>query len=96
MCAALLVYLFGVMKAKANILELVGLSLVFAGGVGNAIDRFALGYVVDFINTTFMSFPVFNVADIGVTCGVVLFLAGTFISLAESENTESEDNPNDA
>ena len=95
-CAALLMYLFGVMKAKANILELVGLSLVFAGGVGNAIDRFALGYVVDFINTTFMSFPVFNVADIGVTCGVVLFLAGTFISLAESENKESEDNPNDA
>lgn len=49
-------------------------ALVVAGGIGNVIDRFALGYVVDFIETTFIGFPVFNVADIGVTCGVTLFL----------------------
>ncbi|MDY4987372.1 MAG: signal peptidase II [Eggerthellaceae bacterium] len=95
-CALLLAYLFVYKKGSANLLELCGSALVFAGGIGNAIDRFAFGYVVDLINTTFMSFPIFNVADIGVTCGVVLFLAGTFISLSESENKESEDNPNDA
>ena len=44
--------------------------------IGNAIDRFALGYVVDFIDLSFMDFPVFNIADIGVTCGLALFLIG--------------------
>lgn len=45
--------------------------LVIAGGVGNLIDRVRLGYVVDMIETEFMNFPVFNVADIFVTCGAV-------------------------
>ncbi len=42
--------------------------LVIGGGVGNLIDRVAKGYVVDMIETEFISFPVFNVADIFVTC----------------------------
>lgn len=53
--------------------ELVALGLVLAGGLGNAIDRFMFGYVRDFIEFTFIDFPVFNIADVGVTCGVVLF-----------------------
>lgn len=52
-----------------------GAGLVIAGGIGNAVDRFAQGYVVDFIETTFIDFPVFNIADIGVTCGVVILFA---------------------
>ena len=55
--------------------------VVVAGGLGNAIDRFALGYVVDFIEPVFIDFPVFNVADIGVTCGFVLFFAGMLWSM---------------
>lgn len=57
----------------------LGGALVVAGGIGNAIDRFMQGYVVDFIELSFMRFPVFNIADIGVTCGVVLiFVAVLF------------------
>ena len=48
-------------------------------GIGNAIDRFVLGYVVDFVDLSFMDFPVFNIADIGVTCGLVLFLIGWIV-----------------
>lgn len=55
-------------------LEVTALALVVAGGIGNCIDRLTTGYVVDFIRFTFIDFPVFNVADICVTCGVVLFL----------------------
>ena len=59
-----------------TVLEVVSMALVFAGGIGNAIDRFCQGYVVDLIRLTFIDFPVFNVADIGVTCGfVLLFLS---------------------
>lgn len=47
------------------------LSLLFAGTIGNLIDRITLGYVTDMISLTFMSFPVFNVADIALTLGVV-------------------------
>ena len=45
-------------------------TFVFAGGVSNMIDRLTLGYVTDMISCG--SFAVFNVADIGVTCGCIL------------------------
>lgn len=74
-CAALAAYLVATAR-RANLVEVVGIALVVAGGLGNALDRFTLGYVVDFIDTTFIEFPTFNVADIGVTCGFVLFFVG--------------------
>ena len=46
-------------------LEVVGMAMVAGGAIGNAIDRLAFGFVTDFIATTFIAFPVFNVADIG-------------------------------
>lgn len=48
------------------------LGAVAGGGVGNLIDRVVAGRVTDFFCTTFIDFPVFNVADIFVTCGVVI------------------------
>ena len=62
--------------------EVVSLALVCAGGIGNLIDRIALGYVVDFIEFTFIDFPVFNVADICVTCGVALFIVCVLFFMA--------------
>lgn len=59
---------------KHGVLEVIALSLIVAGGIGNCIDRLSTGYVVDFIKLTFIDFPVFNVADICVTCGVALFV----------------------
>ena len=47
---------------------------VFAGGLGNMIDRVRLGYVVDMIEVEFISFPVFNVADCFITCGCIALL----------------------
>ena len=73
--AALLAY-FAWARASANVVQTIGIALVAAGGIGNAIDRFAQGYVTDFIAVTFIDFPVFNVADIGVTCGVALIFIG--------------------
>ena len=83
-CAALTVYLF-VCARDTSAGEAAGLALVVAGGIGNAIDRFALGFVVDFIEPTFIDFPIFNVADIGVTCGFVIF----FIALIVRERAHS-------
>ena len=51
------------------------IAAVWAGGLGNMIDRVRLGYVVDMIEVEFISFPVFNVADSFITCGCVLLVA---------------------
>ena len=53
------------------------IAAIYAGGLGNIIDRVRLGYVVDMIHTDFMDFPVFNVADCFITCGCI----GLMISL---------------
>lgn len=47
---------------------------ICAGAIGNMIDRLRLNYVVDFFYFELIDFPIFNVADIYVTCGAVLFL----------------------
>ena len=84
-CIALTAYL-ALTPQRPNSGELIGISLVVAGGIGNAIDRFTLGFVVDFIEPTFIDFPIFNVADIGVTCGIILFI----VSLLIHERTEAK------
>ena len=55
--------------------ERLCLVAIWAGGLGNMIDRVRLGYVVDMIELEFMRFPVFNVADCFITCGCVLLIA---------------------
>ena len=50
------------------------IAAVYGGGLANMIDRVRLGYVVDMIETQFMEFPVFNVADCFITCGCIVLL----------------------
>lgn len=52
---------------------------VIAGGIGNLIDRYTLGYVVDFINPLFVNFAVFNIADAYLNIGAGLMLIRIFI-----------------
>ena len=73
----------------------VGLSLVLGGAVGNLVDRIRLGYVTDFIQVWFGSwpFPSFNVADSAITVGAVLLIIDSlFISgredAAQAESTK--------
>lgn len=52
------------------------ISFVFliAGAIGNMIDRIAKGYVVDMFDFCLINFPVFNVADIYVTCSFAVIV----------------------
>ena len=50
------------------------IAAIYGGGLGNMIDRARLGYVVDMIETVFIEFPVFNVADCFITCGCILMM----------------------
>ncbi len=60
--------------------ELLGLSFVLSGAVGNLIDRTAYGFVIDFIDLHYQDFywPVFNVADIAISLGVAVLLFSEF------------------
>ncbi len=51
------------------------IAAIYGGGLGNMIDRVRLGYVVDMIETRFIEFPVFNVADCFITCGCIALIA---------------------
>ena len=88
---AVAIYL--VRSPELSRVECVGLAMVSAGAVGNAIDRLFLGYVTDFIATTFIDFPVFNVADIAITVGVVLAVIG-FIFLSPAAQVDATEELN--
>lgn len=94
--AALLLYF-----AKSKKVFVSSLVLIFAGGIGNMIDRVANGYVVDFIQFDFFQkFPVFNVADSYVTIGgfmliiYVLFIDRSLLSGKKKENGKENGNGN--
>ena len=50
------------------------IAAIYGGGLGNMIDRVRFGYVVDMIETQFMSFPIFNVADCFICCGCIALM----------------------
>jgi len=66
----------------------VGLGLILGGAVGNLIDRARLGYVVDFLDLYWRNhhWPTFNVADVGITVGVVLLMIDMAVSPKEPGN----------
>lgn len=54
--------------------EQVGYGLVLGGALGNGIDRFATGEVVDFLDLRLIRFPIFNVADVAINLGIVCLI----------------------
>ena len=73
--AAVLVYVIIRFRKKLTLFSRITLALLFAGAVGNFIDRVALSYVRDFLDITpWFSFPVFNVADSALSVGCVFLV----------------------
>ena len=65
-----------------------GLVLVLSGAIGNVIDRAVRGYVVDFLEVTFIKWPVFNLADIYVVIGACFILFLSLFVIKEEEKKE--------
>lgn len=64
------------------------LVLLIAGALGNLYDRIKVGYVVDFLKTEFIDFPVFNIADCYVTISVILLFLMMMFFVEESDLDE--------
>ncbi|MDR1531887.1 MAG: signal peptidase II [Clostridiales bacterium] len=71
--AAVFLYYRSLAKTKQTGWTRFALILIAAGALGNCIDRFRTGYVVDFFRVRFIDFPVFNVADCCLVVGALLF-----------------------
>jgi signal peptidase II len=59
---------------KLNRWEQAGYGLILGGAIGNGIDRFATGEVIDFLDFRLIRFPVFNLADMFINIGIVCLL----------------------
>lgn len=88
MIICLLVFLYGGFSQKK--LYTVSVSLIISGGIGNMIDRIALGYVVDFIDFRLINFAVFNGADSFVCVGAALLVLALIIDIVKEWKMKKE------
>lgn len=65
-----------------------GLAFMIAGALGNFIDRLHLNYVIDMFQLEFMNFPIFNVADVCLTIGVIIMLL--YVLLANDDSPKKK------
>ena len=72
-----------IIKTRPKGLMGAALAVLLGGAAGNLIDRLSLGYVIDFIELSFIRFPIFNLADIAIVSGCLL--AGLAILLSKEE-----------
>lgn len=87
--ASLAIVIWMVKTSRAQVFKLVALSLILSGAIGNLIDRAVLGFVIDFIDLHYQDFywPVFNVADVVITLGVILLI---LVDLYDEKQTKNK------
>jgi signal peptidase II len=74
--AIILIFILIFKTSIRNILIRSAYSMILAGAISNLIDRLRVGYVIDFIDFRF--WPVFNLADTSITCGIILLFIVIF------------------
>ncbi len=77
--AIIAMFLYVAIAKPKGKLELVSLSFIIGGGIGNMIDRIFRGFVVDFIDVTCINFYIFNVADSFVCVGAALLVLSVLL-----------------
>jgi signal peptidase II len=99
---ALIVYILSTLEEKETA-QILALSSVFGGAIGNYIDRLRFGYVIDFldfhipysipftgIKGTYV-YPAFNVADIAIVSGVSVLILVMFLQGRQEEKLQKAD-----
>ena len=87
---ALVVFIW--MLREKSFGEIFGLSLILGGALGNIVDRYQYGYVIDYADFhigEFRPFLIFNVADAAITIGVVIILARALFMREKPPETQS-------
>ena len=78
-------YIVYLINKSNDFVELIGLSLILGGAIGNGVDRLYYGYVIDFIDFHLnnIHWPAFNFADSFITIGAVVFISSLFSNKVE-------------
>jgi signal peptidase II len=86
---ALVAYVISALTLPLNRVAIVGLCLLFAGGLSNLTDRLLHGRVIDFLNVGVgpLRTGIFNVADVAVMIGAVVLIA-TYFRTAPRETSD--------
>jgi signal peptidase II len=88
---AIILYFLRSVKVTDRI-QIVALSLVFGGALGNYIDRLRVRYVIDFLDFHLnhkYSYPAFNIADSAIVCGIVILFLLSFRKEPTKESGQS-------
>lgn len=85
-----ILYLYKNLPEKRYIPQ-IALSLIFAGALGNLIDRLRIGEVIDFLDFHWYQYhwPSFNIADSSITVGVIIFILNLLFSEKRKSFLES-------
>ena len=77
----IIIFLLNLIRNESSILSKLSISFIIGGALGNVLDRFTYGAVVDFISLHARGFSwyIFNIADIFIVLGVILFILSQFI-----------------
>lgn len=79
---------FALFGGKLKKLEQVSYGLLLGGAMGNGIDRFIFGSVVDFIDIRLINFAVFNLADVSINIGIICWLIDSFYKSKSDRNSQ--------
>lgn len=86
------IYFMSRKKAQSDLWLFWTLGVLVSGAAGNLIDRMIFGYVIDFINPTFVNFAIFNIADCAVTLGTIsLILYMLFDALKKDKKEQCDE-----
>ncbi|MBO4281443.1 MAG: signal peptidase II [Lachnospiraceae bacterium] len=96
--------LFRVPEGKRYLPVYLVFLFIISGAIGNLIDRIWFDYVTDFIYFSLINFPIFNVADIYVTCSVFVLVILVLLYYSDEElsflplfgSKKSKDNPDES
>lgn len=66
--------LLALLGPKMTRIEQLGFGCILGGALGNGLDRFASGAVVDFLDFRLINFPIFNLADVFINIGIICLL----------------------
>lgn len=83
--AFILYFMLKIPIEKKYLLIHLCLTGILAGGIGNMIDRFRFGFVVDFISFVLIHFPIFNVADCYIVVSVILLMLEILFVLKDDD-----------
>ena len=77
----IIIFLLSLIRNESTILSKLSISFIIGGALGNVLDRFTYGAVVDFISLHAKGFSwyIFNIADMFIVLGVILFILSQFI-----------------